>query len=751
MVNVRLWSAFLLLTAVAFAVRPGDFKVIGPGGGGAMFNPTISPHDPNTVLISCDMSGSYITHDGGQSWRMFNLRGVVRFFTFDPLDPKVIYAQATGLWRSTDGGENWNLVYPSPDEIKAIVMRSDHADEDLVTDGSPTGPLTAMAIDPADSKTLYAVGDKSHTAVFISRDSGKKWTRLDDLPETPRRIWVDPKSPRDSRTLYMPGKHFVAVKDTSGLHNLAAPESVTLTDVSGGFALGTQPVVYGVSDKGVFVSKDGGRTWQPSTMPGAGAKVRAVGASLRNGNVAYVSYSDLLLDGKKWMGAAKTENAGDSWQLVWKESDTAAPNVHDGWITYRYGVGWGENPLEIGVADQDANVAYGTDLGRAMKTTDGGATWWGVYSRRVPNGEWVSTGLDVTNAYGIHFDPFDSKRQFITYTDIGLFRSEDGGASWQSATIGTPNKWINTTYWVALDPKVRGRIWSVNSSVHDLPRPKMWRHRDPATFEGGVCLSEDGGKTWRESSAGMPETAATHILLDPSSPPEARILYVAGFGRGVYKSIDGGKTWSLKNQGVTQKQPFAWRLSLASDGTLYVVIARRSEDGSIGTPYDGALYSSKDGAEHWNRIQLPQGVNGPNALTVDPKLPQRLYLAAWARAAGIHGDGGGIFLSEDAGRSWRPIFDRDRHVYDVTIDPNDSSVLYASGFESSAWRSNDRGEHWSRIPGFNFKWSYRVIPDPADRNQIYVSTFGGSIWHGSLSGRDEPLDIATPELQPGRE
>ena len=77
-----------------------------------MFNPTISPHDPNTVLISCDMTGSYITHDGGRTWRMFNLRGVVNFFVFDPLDPKTMYAHATGLWRSTDGGERWNLVYP---------------------------------------------------------------------------------------------------------------------------------------------------------------------------------------------------------------------------------------------------------------------------------------------------------------------------------------------------------------------------------------------------------------------------------------------------------------------------------------------------------------------------------------------------------------------------------------------------------------------------------------------------------------
>src|ERR1700716_3808584 len=87
MMGIRLFIAFLSLllaaTGSAHAGRPGDFRPIGPGGGGAMFNPTISPHDSNTVLISCDMSGSYITHDGGKTWRMFNLRGVVDFFVFD--------------------------------------------------------------------------------------------------------------------------------------------------------------------------------------------------------------------------------------------------------------------------------------------------------------------------------------------------------------------------------------------------------------------------------------------------------------------------------------------------------------------------------------------------------------------------------------------------------------------------------------------------------------------------------------------
>src|SRR5206468_2779048 len=260
------------------------------------------------------------------------------------------------------------------------------------------------------------------------------------------------------------------------------------------------------------------------------------------------------------------------------------------------------------------------------------------------------------------FDPFDARRIFITYTDIGVFRSEDGGTSWTSATMGVPDEWTNTTYWIVFDPKVKGRAWSVNSGTHDLPRPKMWRHTAVSAYKGGVCRSDDSGKTWAKSNDGMDETAATHILLDPTSPVDARVLYVTGFGRGVYKSADGGRTWTLKNQGITQTEPFAWRLARSSNGTLYVVIARRSEDGSIGNDRDGALYRSTDGAEHWQKVDLPAGTNGPNGLAIDPRAPDRLYLAAWARAAGQHGDGGGIFLSEDGGKSWKQVLEKDRHI-----------------------------------------------------------------------------------------
>jgi photosystem II stability/assembly factor-like uncharacterized protein len=756
-VLIRLSLTLLFAIISGSTPRPGNFRIIGPGGGGAMFHPTISPHDSNTVLLSCDMTGSYITHDGGRSWRMFSLRGVVRFFVFDPQDRKVLYAQADGLWRSRDDGDSWSLVYPKASSLKEIKMSSDHADEDLIAEPDPLGGITAMAIDPADSRLLYVIaGDKKRglSALFISRDEGASWTKTADLPELADKVWVNPHSPQTARTLIIAGAHFMMLRTPSEVRKISGPPAKTFTDASAGFTVEGKPILYVVGDQAAFVSDDEGANWRKVRLGSDGEKVRAIATSLHNPTTAYLSYRELEQDGIKWIGVAKTTDGGRSWSLVWKEdsdpSGKPATNVHDAWITERFGSDWGENPLALGVADQDANLCYGTDLGRTMRTTDGGQNWDAVYSRKFGKAGWTTTGLDVTNSYGYHFDPFNVERQFISTTDIGLFRSEDGGKSWMSSTQGVPKDWLNTTYWIEFDPKTKGRVWSVNSWTHDLPRPKMWRTQSIQRYRGGVCRSDDGGRTWVKSNQGMDETAATHILLDPASPPEARVLYVAAFGRGVYKSVDGGLSWKLKNTGITQHEPFVWRIVRDSAGTLYALVARRSEDGSIGTDKDGAIYKSKDAAESWSSVAMPEDSNAPNGLAIDPSKPERLYLATWARASGVHGDGGGVYLSEDGAKTWKRVLDRDRHVYDVTIDPRDPNILYAAGFESSAWRSTDRGLHWGRIPGFNFKWGHRVFPDPTDAEKVYITTFGGGVWHGSVNGEDRVVDIATPELRPGR-
>lgn len=752
---VRLLIAVMLI-AQGKTSRPGDFKIIGPGGGGAMFHPTISPHDPDTVLIACDMSGAYITHDAGRTWRMFNLRGVVDFFVFDPVDRDVIYAHATGLWRSGDRGETWNLIYPKPSTLKSINMSSDHADEELIADPDPLGKITAMAIDPYNSNVFYVAADdnkKQTSTLFISRNGGQDWTSEGRLPGRVEKIWINTNSPNDNRVIFIAGESFVSKKTGTGLMKLAGPPAAKFVDVSIGFRKNGQAVIYIIGDDSAFASDDEGKTWRRAQLGRDGGKIRAIATSLHDPDTAYVSYRDLPEGNIKWLGVAKTVDAGRSWKLVWKEDSNpgakSAPNIHDAWITERFGTDWGENPLTLGVAQQDPNIGYATDLGRTMRTTDGGANWTAVYSTKSGRNEWLTTGLDVTTSYGYHFDPFDHQRQFISTTDIGLFRSEDGGKSWTSSTSGVPKEWMNTTYWIEFDPEVRGRVWSVNSGTHDLPRPKMWRRRGIGDYRGGVCRSDDGGKTWTKSSLGMEETAATHLLLDPTSPSAARVLYVAGFGRGVYKSVDGGKSWRLKNVGITQKEPFAWRILRDNKGTLYVLIARRSEDGSIGTAGDGAIYKSSDGAEHWSKVTMPEGSNAPNGMAIDPTAPNRIYLAIWARNKGEHGEGGGIYLSVNGGETWKQVLERDRHIYDVTIDSRDSSLLYASGFESSAWKSSDHGENWTRISGFNFKWGHRVIPDAEDSKKIYITTFGGGVWHGSVDGESRPLDIITPELQPG--
>lgn len=724
------------------------WRIIGPGGGGAQFVPTVSPHSANRVLVACDMTGSYITDDGGQSWRMFNLRGATRWFVFDPSDERVIYAYGIGLWRSSDSGRTWDLVYPDPAKITGILMPDDHAGVILQTGGARAPAMTALAVDPADSRRLYAViGGVFHE----SADRGAAWRAGQSLPGGGRRIYVDPNSRSGDRTLYVVAAAGVSVRRSGQWQFQPGPDNVSsFMDVSAGFRPdGGPPVIYGLTADRLHVSPDGGAHWEAAAAVGQGARLEAVAASFSHPDAAYLSYSGLREGEAVYRGVARTDDRGRSWRLAWKEGSLSAPNIHDAWISARFGPGWGSNPLGLGVAPANPDLVYATDYGRTMRSTDGGKTWHAVYSRRTETGGWMSTGLDVTTAYGVHWDPFDARRMFITYTDIGLFRSEDGGISWMSSTSGVPRRWWNTTYWVEFDPDVKGRMWAVMSRNHDLPRPKMWRTTPPSAYEGGVCISEDGGLTWRQSSGGMPETAATHILLDRRSPPEARVLYVAAFGRGVYRSTDGGRHWALANKGIEGAEPFAWRLAQDSRGTLYLVVARRREDGSFGNLHDGALYRSTDGAGSWERMPLPAGVNGPSGLAVDPLDHNRLYLAAWGRRTAAGARDGGIFLSADGGRTWRNVLARDQHVYDVTVDARGKTpTLYAAGFESSAWRSEDRGESWQRIRGYNFKWGHRVIPDPADPARVYITTFGGSVWHGPAAGDpDAQEDIATPVLR----
>ena len=796
----------LILTAVlTLGLTPADrapgpaprldaWQILGPGGGGTMRRPAISPHDPDLVVLGCDMTGSYLTRDGGLSWRLFHLGGVVSAFAFDPGDPNVVYAGNAALWRSEDGGRGWSLVFPDPARRTVRHGWGDHGDTVFTTEDPayPSGKdvdVDAVAVDPAESKRLAVAfrstlpgppgsHPSSATRIIVSEDRGRSWNARATLEA--ERVFV--MSFEDGGILRAVAETGVYVLEQATRRE-AGPPGGRIASASVGVAAGVTRI-YATTRAasqnegaagGIHVSEDGGRTWRTANGilaeglrgrekgnewgPAAGSRpsLGPIAASARHGLVAYVGLRGLRLPGSEAPanGIAKTTDGGRTWAIVHREADRPSSNLDPSWIEGRAAEDgesvWFDAPYDLAVAPTNPDVAYATDLFRTYRTKDGGRTWAQVNSARRGEDAWTSRGLDVTTTYGVHWDPFDGKRVFVGWTDIGLFRSEDGGDTWTGSSTGIPKEWRNTTYWVELDPAVRGLAWGAFSGTHDLPRPKMWRRTDPARYQGGVAVSRDGGRTWRPSSSGMPQSAVTHVLLDPSSPAGGRRLWACAFGRGVYRSDDGGRNWTAKSAGIEGTQPFAWRISRAPDGALYLVVARRSERGRIGDRDDGALYRSTDGGDRWTKLALPAGTNGPNALTVDPRDPRRLYLAAWGVATPGGDTGGGVFLSADAGATWRSILPAAQHVYDVTMDPRDPALLYACGFDQAAWRSADRGETWTRLRGFNFQWGHRVVPDPTDPSRVYVTTFGGSVWRGPALGDPQAPEDVVPWGEETRE
>ncbi|MGE5648540.1 MAG: IPT/TIG domain-containing protein [Acidobacteriota bacterium] len=717
----------------------GAWRLLGPGGGGAMFRPVTSPHDPNLTVLASDMTGAFITRDGGASWREFNLRTVVSAVAFDPVNPDVIYAGSDGVFRSDDRGATWRLIFPDPATAREEMV-GDHADHSFYST-DPTWPgggaqVQAIRVDPDDAGRVYAVIASWSNSPQLYYWFENAWHRsaaaLGTQPVL--NLFVDTSSKLESRRVIAVSETNIYSADVMG----ASVRSLTVPAAGIRDATGANGVLYVTTASGVFKSTNGGESWQAiQSLKSFAPTYTKISAAEKNPQIVYIG-ADPFGSGESEWGILKSTDGGETWNWVHHVQEWRDPaNKVLGWLD-RDLPGWG-GPPQFGLStDATGQVCYATDYGTAYRTLDGGATWAAVYSNELPDGTSMSRGLDVTTTYGVHFDPFNKDHIVVSYTDIGLFHSLNGGLGWKRIVNGVPRAWTNTSYWVAFDPEVKNRAWSVWGGAHDLPRPKMFKTSLARYYVGGVCRTNDAAMNW-SCRGDMDMGAVTHIIVDPKSPAESRTLYIASFGDaglgspskpgGVYKSTDAGAHWTLKTTGMTGTNRNGWHLTQAADGTLYVLIAR-GLDPRTNTEIPGAIYKSTDGAEHWTPVPMPANANAPNDLVIDPTNPKRMYLACWPRVVNGKNLGGGLFVTGDGGANWSLLFDQSPHVYGVALDPDDPSTIFINTFNGAAYKSADSGATWRRLKGYDFKWGHRPVPDPVNKGKLYLTTFGSSVWHG---------------------
>jgi photosystem II stability/assembly factor-like uncharacterized protein len=286
------------------------------------------------------------------------------------------------------------------------------------------------------------------------------------------------------------------------------------------------------------------------------------------------------------------------------------------------------------------------------------------------------TGGRVTAVAGI---PDQPNVYYMGTAGGGVWKTEDYGHNWKS--ISDKDFRTGDIGAVAIAPSDPNVIYV--GTGDSGPRNTVM------IDEGGMYKSTDGGKTWK-----LTGLAATHIiswiLVDPHNPD---VVYAAALGhlfasnpdRGVFKTTDGGKTWKK----ILYVDDETGAISLAMDPSnpdvVYAAMWQMSRSHwtfSSGGPGSG-LYKTSDGGATWTNIThrpgLPTGIFGKIGVAVAPSSPNVVYALVQAE---YKGQAGGLFRSDDGGRSWAlinnsmDITQRAFYYGYVYVDPTDANTIY---------------------------------------------------------------------------
>ena len=315
--------------------------------------------------------------------------------------------------------------------------------------------------------------------------------------------------------------------------------------------------------------------------------------------------------------------------------------------------------------------------------------------------------------------PGDASTFYFGAAAGGVWKTTDGGNTWQPLTDGTP---ISSIGAIAVAPSNHDIIYVGTGEA--APRGNM-------TYGDGVYRSVDGGKTW--SHLGLKDTRQIGALI--VDPNNADIVLVAALGhafgpkteRGVFRTTDGGRSWTK----VLYKDENTGAIDVSFDPhnarIVYAALwqARRQPwNFSSGGPGSG-LYRSTDGGVSWKPLTgngLPTGIIGRIHVSVSPADSKRVY-------AMIEAEQGGLYRSDDGGEHWQRVNDDGRlsqrawYFSTVLADPKNADTVYAEN--TGLFRSTDGGKTFELLPARHGD-HHGIWIDPTDPDRIIEASDGGA-------------------------
>ena len=720
---------------------PLQWQPRGPGGGGALFAPSFSPHNPNEFYIACDMSEVFHTTNLGASWEVFDFRQIqgsresqIRFTN----NPSILYAlDYTGDLvrpsKSTNGGLTWNRLSNDP----------------------TFGEGYSLFADPNSANKLI-VSDYSH--LYLSIDGGN--TFATKFSTSSANGCFVAGAFFDGGTIYAATNLGLLVSNNGGAFVAASaggiPASESIVSFAGskqGSAIRFFAVTLDSSDvfPGLFTEGSyfgyGGVYSLDVGQPAWTARVTGINANDFPFFVAMsrIDNSTAYLAGQnssEFPIVYKTTNGGANWQSVLLTNNNQ--NIYTGWAGRSGDRDWsyGAGALGFAVSPLDSNKVAFTDLGFSHLTTDGGATWKQMYvnpadqnplNALTPKGRYYhSVGLEDTTCWWLTWK--DPNNMFASYSDIRGTRSTDGGASWSFNYSGQA---YNSTYQSLKHP-VTGALYVATASVHDMYQSTRLQDSILDSGTGAIKYSNDGGANWLTLHDFVHPVIG--LALDPNNTNRMYASVIHSTAGGIYVSsnIQNGaaSTWTkLANPPRTEGHPF--NIHVLNDGTLVCTYSGRRNSSGAFTASSGVFVSTDSGGSWLDRSHTGMRY-WTKDLVIDPyDLTQNTWYAGVFSGWGGPPNGlGGLYRSTNRGATWTRINSLDR-VTSCAFSPVNSNEMYLTTETEGLWYSgnvNIPAPVFTPVTSYPFRQPERVFFNPYNPSEIWVTSFGNGLRVGNTCG-----------------